>query len=106
MKITRRAVGGLGFIPFPGFNLFEQVHICLFCFCFVFYLLTINDGVFLPLSLVFPFVSDGQHAFPGVPIEMIVSLGTGCFFEEKKEFMEPTLGWDGIINQVRGGRVW
>ena len=33
---------------------------------------------------------------------MIVSLGTGCFFEEKKEFAEPTLGWDGIINQVSG----
>lgn len=33
---------------------------------------------------------------------MIVSLGTGCFFEEKKEFMEPALGWDGIINQVSG----
>lgn len=32
---------------------------------------------------------------------MIVSLGTGCFFEEKKEFLEPAaLGWDGIINQV------
>eukprot|EP00904_Undaria_pinnatifida_P002141 jgi/Undpi1/11928/HiC_scaffold_4.g01627.m1 len=43
-----------------------------------------------------------EHVFPGVPIEMIVSLGTGCFFEEKKEFAEPTLGWDGIINQVSG----
>ncbi|CAM9113549.1 unnamed protein product, partial [Hapterophycus canaliculatus] len=41
-----------------------------------------------------------QHVFPGVPIEMIVSIGTGCFFEEKKEFLEPALGWDGIINQV------
>jgi len=33
---------------------------------------------------------------------MIVSIGTGCFFEEKKEFQEPAaLGWDGIINQVK-----
>lgn len=46
-----------------------------------------------------------QHVFPGVPIEMIVSLGTGCFFEEKKEFLEPAdLGWDGIINQVNKER--
>lgn len=35
---------------------------------------------------------------------MIVSIGTGCFFEEKKEFLEPALGWDGIINQVKSAR--
>ncbi|CAM9578414.1 unnamed protein product, partial [Ectocarpus sp. 13 AM-2016] len=60
-----------------------------------------SDGALLcnnPSAVAF---HEAKHAFPGVPIEMIVSIGTGCFFEEKREFLEPAgLGWDGIINQV------
>jgi hypothetical protein len=33
----------------------------------------------------------------GVPIELVVSLGTGGFVEQKAE---PRIGWDGIIGQI------
>lgn len=39
------------------------------------------------------FLSD--HA--DVPIELVVSLGTGGFVEQKAE---PRIGWDGIIGQI------
>ncbi|CAM9615407.1 unnamed protein product [Choristocarpus tenellus] len=59
-----------------------------------------SDGALLannPAALAF---HEAKHLFPGIPIEAMVSLGTGCFFEERREFEEPVLGWDGMINQV------
>jgi hypothetical protein len=35
--------------------------------------------------------------FPDVPIELVLSFGTGGFLEQKSE---PRIGWDGIISQI------
>lgn len=42
-------------------------------------------------------VHEARALFPDVPIEIIVSLGTGKFIEEKSV---PRIGWDGIIGQI------
>jgi hypothetical protein len=40
---------------------------------------------------------EARNLFPGVPIELVVSLGTGGFLEQKSA---PRIGWDGIIGQI------
>ncbi|VEU34533.1 unnamed protein product [Pseudo-nitzschia multistriata] len=42
-------------------------------------------------------IHEARTVFPGVPIELVVSIGTGGFKEQKSE---PKIGWDGIIGQI------
>ncbi len=53
-------------------------------------------------------IHEARTIFPDVPIEMIVSVGTGEF---DSETVKPAFGWDGIVTQivksatVRGSRT-
>eukprot|EP00804_Cyclotella_cryptica_P010208 CCRYP_013828-RA/>CCRYP_013828-RA protein AED:0.12 eAED:0.12 QI:366/1/1/1/1/1/12/339/913 len=42
-------------------------------------------------------VHEARTVFPGVPLEVIVSVGTGVFTEIK---VPPRVGWDGVVAQI------
>ena len=42
-------------------------------------------------------IHEARTLFPDVPVEMVVSVGTGGFLEQKSP---PRIGWDGIIGQI------
>lgn len=42
-------------------------------------------------------IHEARTVFPNIPIELVVSVGTGAFLEEKSA---PRIGWDGIIGQI------
>ncbi len=42
-------------------------------------------------------IHEARTLFPDVPIELVVSIGTGGFLEQKSA---PRIGWDGIIGQI------
>ena len=42
-------------------------------------------------------IHEARSLFPNIPIELVVSIGTGGFWEQKSA---PHIGWDGIIGQI------
>lgn len=42
-------------------------------------------------------IHEARTIFPGIPIELVVSIGTGAFVEQRSA---PRIGWDGIIGQI------
>jgi calcium-independent phospholipase A2-gamma len=42
-------------------------------------------------------IHEARALFPNIPIELVVSIGTGGFLEQKSA---PRIGWDGIIGQI------
>jgi len=42
-------------------------------------------------------IHEARTLFPDIPIELVVSIGTGGFLEQKSA---PRIGWDGIIGQI------
>lgn len=42
-------------------------------------------------------IHEARAIFPNIPIELVVSVGTGAFIERKSA---PRVGWDGILGQI------
>lgn len=42
-------------------------------------------------------VHEARAVFPGIPLELVVSVGTGKFTEVK---IPPRVGWDGVVSQI------
>jgi len=56
-----------------------------------------SDGGIIASNPAAIAIHEARTLFPDVPIEMVVSCGTGAFIEEKTP---PRIGWDGIIGQI------
>mmetsp|Transcript_1328 Transcript_1328/g.2825 ORF Transcript_1328/g.2825 Transcript_1328/m.2825 type:complete len:405 (-) Transcript_1328:91-1305(-) len=56
-----------------------------------------SDGGIIASNPAAVAIHEARTLFPDVPIEMVVSCGTGGFIEEKTP---PRIGWDGIIGQI------
>ncbi|KAG5181100.1 calcium-independent phospholipase-like protein A2-gamma, C terminal part [Tribonema minus] len=59
-----------------------------------------SDGALMANNPTAVALHEAKHIYPGVPVELVVSLGTGCFFEQARDFSDPAVGWDGIVNQL------
>ncbi len=55
------------------------------------------DGAMLASNPTSVAVHEARSVFPDIPIELIVSVGTGRFQEIK---VPPRVGWDGIVAQI------
>lgn len=49
-------------------------------------------------------LQEAKALFPGVPIELVVSIGTGSFYNELQPG-RPTMGWDTLVNQIISSSV-
>ena len=56
-----------------------------------------SDGGIIASNPTAVAIHEARTIFPEVPIELVVSCGTGGFVEEKTP---PRIGWDGIIGQI------
>lgn len=56
-----------------------------------------SDGGIVASNPAAVAIHEARTLFPDIPIEMVVSCGTGGFIEEKTP---PKIGWDGIIGQI------
>ncbi|CAM9662380.1 unnamed protein product [Phaeothamnion confervicola] len=59
-----------------------------------------SDGALLANNPTCVALHEAAHIFPGVPVEAVVSLGTGCYNETARDFSDPAVGWDSIVNQL------